>query len=694
MNDVSDFRSTFLAKIGLASSNSGTSLNEEFIEAISEMLCNSEEIPSDINYAYYEGLIANGKKRILLSGYVFNDYDNCMNLYVIPPIDLSSDLGTISSDDIDRYFSACSTFISEASYITDTAEESHPAYDLAHDIANNQITDLERYHIFIVTDKSTSKNYKPKNQETIRNTSVHYSIIDIDRLFQLENSRTGKVALKIDLREYTQGIGIPCMLANKTDYYQSYLCNRPGLILARLYNSFGSSLLEGNVRSFLQQKNKVNKGIRDTILKEPENFFIYNNGITATADEVQYVVDSNASYITHIEGLQIVNGGQTTASLAACLLNDKKFDALEKIENIFVPMKLTVVPFEKAVELIPSIARFANSQNKVSETDLWSNHPFHIKMENISRNLPTPLTSNRSYGTYWFYERARGQYKQSTYRKSESEKKQFEKECPKNQLITKTDFAKYFSIMKQQPYKTCLGGEKVFAKVAGDVSSEWEKNKNLFNESYFKEFVSTAIIYKTVDSIIKKQGREYKAQICAYAISLLFYQITIQYPNSYLNYKEIWNSQSIKPLLSDHLLSCIDIAYDELTSPGRTVENITEWAKRNECWTQMKKISFTFMPDFKSLLISESEYFESKGIIKSSSTREITEAQAAMEVYRFGAPNWQRLLQWDSDKQFLNKQEKTIAEIAADTKSFKFPKDKQCLILIKALDNARLNGFE
>jgi hypothetical protein len=167
---------------------------------------------------------------------------------------------------------------------------------------------------------------------------------------------------------------------------------------------------------FLQTKGKVNKGIRTTILTKPTLFFAYNNGIAATASSIDIQTINGIPHIQKITSLQIVNGGQTTASLAMALLNDKKDDSENKIAQISVPMKLSIVNHEKALELIPNISRYANSQNKVSESDLWSNHPFHIRMEDFSRRIKTPATDGKQFGTRWYYERANGQYQQETYK--------------------------------------------------------------------------------------------------------------------------------------------------------------------------------------------------------------------------------------------------------------------------------------
>lgn len=227
-----------------------------------------------------------------------------------------------------------------------------------------------------------SRTFKRMEDEQIQEVKISTMIVGIERILSLSESRKGKVDLEIDLNNFQL---IPAIKANETDEYESYLCNINGYTLAKLYNDYGSRLIESNVRSFLQTRGKVNKGIRLTILKEPEKFFAYNNGLTCTAKSILFKNNT----ISEIIGLQIVNGGQTTASLANVLVNEK--DGAEKLQEVSVPMKLNVIKnMDIEDELVPAISRYANSQNKVSDVDLASNHPFHKKIEELSRKISTP----------------------------------------------------------------------------------------------------------------------------------------------------------------------------------------------------------------------------------------------------------------------------------------------------------------
>ena len=105
-------------------------------------------------------------------------------------------------------------------------------------------------------------------------------------------------------------------------------------------------------------------------------FFAYNNGITATAENIETVESPNGLLLTGMRNFQIVNGGQTTASIHAALRN-KEVD----LDRVFVQMKLSIVNTDRAQEIVPKISEYANTQNRVSAADFFSNHPFHIRTE-------------------------------------------------------------------------------------------------------------------------------------------------------------------------------------------------------------------------------------------------------------------------------------------------------------------------
>lgn len=688
MSNVQEFWEETIKSIKINSNIDGISENEEFMNFASQILYDAEEIMDEITYCHFEGTKASNKKKIQLDGYYFEESDNTLSLYIIPTFEYNDTISTLTNEETNRLFSRLENFVIETKYILETAEESQPAYGFAYDL-QKLYRDVTKYKFNIITEKIKTRNLSSIQSKIINDKIAEYNIWDIQRLFLLNQSQRGKIDLDINLSDLDSK-PLPCLLANKTEVYESYLCNISGETLAKLYNKYGARLLEGNVRSFLQVKGNVNKGIRTTILKEPENFFTYNNGIAATASSVKIINKDGQSFISQITGLQIVNGGQTTASLAMSYLYDRREHSIECIQKISVPMKLTVVSHEIAQELIPNIARFANSQNKVSDADLWSNHPFHIYMEELSRKIIAPATQGNQFGTYWFYERARGQYKQQTYKASESEKRKFDLLYPSKQKITKSDLAKYQNIRMQQPYTASLGAEKSFGKFSSWMNEEWIKNKNNFNENFFKEIVVIAIIFKYVDSTVKKNGYEYKANINAYTISYLLYLIQQQFPDLCFDYKTVWAKQEISESTKQQINLLIPIVYETLTYEERPVINVTEWAKRNSCWDKLKENNVPLSNDFVKELTTLDLYKSEKRDAKRKQNQ-INIDNAMIEVANY--KNWNKLLEWNSIEKKLSETELSFINLTQRIKQGKFPTDKQCIRIIQILNRAREEGF-
>lgn len=688
--NITEFRESIIAQIRFLSSTEGTSDKEEFLNYVSEMLMEAEQLDDMIEFLPFEGIGTN-RRKIQIEGYSYNELDDYLTIYIVTDFTYGA-LETLTNTEANRYFSRARSFIEDAEYITKTAEESAPAYGLAVDILK-KYSSVRKYCIYLLTDMSMSKNIKEVSSGDVKGVPVEYHIWDINRLHQLAESSSGKEDIVIDLTEFTEN-GIPCLPASKTDDYTAYLCNIPGSILAQLYNTYGGRLLEGNVRSFLQTKGKVNKGIRNTILNAPDMFFAYNNGIAATAYDIKTDMVGGMLYLQNVTALQIVNGGQTTASLAMALLKDKKDNSEEKLKRIYVPMKLSVVSPEKAQELIPNISRYANSQNKVSDADLWSNHPFHIRMEELSRRIVAPAVDGHQYGTHWYYERANGQYKQETYKLTDAGRKRFEMQNPKSQMFTKTDLAKYMNIRRALPHVASTGGQKSFAKFAEWASSEWDKGDTRFNEGYFRQVVAMAIIFRQSDKIVKKQPwyNSYKANIVAYTIAKIIHTVSTKYPEYDIDYRSIWNRQGLSEAWVDQIIYLSKSIYDFLIDDNRLVENVTEWAKRESCWEVAKKLQITLLPSFVKELINKDIVKEQEKDARKGQ-KEINKINAMVEVANFGTENWKYLLNWNESHYALQPTDISFVKAAIAMEKGKFPSEKQCAIILKVLEKARMEGF-
>ena len=664
---------------------------EAFFECYLNKLEESELI-EDYHYLYFSG--RSGNKNVQIDGYAYNELDQKLSLFIMPPLAYYEEKN-LTKTDADTLFKRAKAFFFEADKVISGAEESSEGFGLAYDIFNKKMN-VEVLELNILTDLTISAKLSTLESTLEKNVRIDYSIFDISRMKAMDDSQGGKEPLVINLKKDFNCDGIPVLPASKTADYEAYLCNIPGIILAKMYDKYQSRLLEGNVRSFLQTKGKVNKGIRKTILTEPEMFFAYNNGIAATAEELTIDDTPHGPVIREFRSLQIVNGGQTTASLANAWVNDVRHQSREQIVKISVPMKISVVNYESAQELVPNISRYANSQNKVSDADLASNHPFHIKVEELSRRIVAPAVGGNQFGTYWYYERANGQYRQETYKTTASTKKAFESRNPKKQIFKKVDLAKYINIYLKKPHIASAGAQKSFNVFSTWMLSEWDKNPNFVTEEFFKKIVALTILFKESDSIVRKQPwyDSYKANIVAYTLAAIFSKAEKDFPESTLDLQTIWKNQNISIGWSKQIRKVSKIMYDHLTDPNRTVENVTEWAKREISWKTAQKIDFSFEPEFVEELLNK-KYVKTQEMAAVREVKEINEMTALIDVYKMEEEDpgfWKLLFDWGTRENIWNYQDVSFLKLAMKINT-KPPSDKQAIRLMQLLEKARSEAF-
>lgn len=688
--DLESFRQSILQEVHVNASQNGTFPRDEFLALYTEELIEAEEFV-DFEPVQYDGS-GSRNKHLQIDGYYYDDLEQSLGLFICDFSD-SEVTETVTRGDAETSFRREEAFVQDAlsGFIQKHAEESSPGYGLAVDISG-RYKDVRKYKFYLITDKVLSKRITGIPGGKLGKAETEYSIWDISRLQGIRESKTGKEDIVIHLSDF--GVeGIPCLKASESEDYTAYLCNIPGKVLADMYNHYGSRLLEGNVRSFLSVRGKINKGIRNTILNDPAKFFAYNNGIAATAYAIQTEQGFSSLMITEITGLQIVNGGQTTASLANALIKDKA--RANNLQNIYVPMKLSVVSPENAVTLIPDIARFANSQNKVSEADFFSNSPFHIRMEEISRRLIAPAVDGNQFGTHWYYERARGQYRQEQAKMTEAEKKKFQMENPKRQMFTKTDLAKYYNIYQMMPDKVSLGAQKNFIEFAKWAGEQWNKNDLNFNEVFFKRVVCVDILFKAVDDIVKHAAwydGGYKAQVNTYTLSWLFYLIQKNYPRYAFNFRDVWNKQRVSDELKMQLESLAEKVFYHLTNPDRLVQNVTEWAKRADCWEKLKEMDFQLSPALVRWLVPKEAVSEQEKDAKVEQ-KEISKANAMIQVANYGVENWKKVQKWGIENNIFSATDLSFLKAAIAMEKGKFPTDRQCVKILGVLQKARDESY-
>ncbi|MEK5321805.1 AIPR family protein [Paenibacillus sp. FSL L8-0644] len=436
---------------------------------------------------------------------------------------------------------------------------------------------IHQLKIVLLTD-GMARNVKLDETKT-GIASVELQIWDMERLYRLLSSGKGREPVEFDILSKL-GAGLPCLkMPLSNEIYEAYLLFIPGQLLADVYEEFGERLIERNVRSFLQMRG-TNRGIRDTIINEPEMFVAYNNGISATSDRVEFEEREDGSLVlSKIHDFQIVNGGQTTASIYHTL--KKKND----VSRINVQMKLTVIKDSKKLdEIVPRISAYANSQNKIQTDDFFANDPYHRKIEQFSRTIWAPATEGKQRQTRWFYERARGQYLDLKGRdKSRNARIQFDQTYPKSQLFTKTDLAKYINSWDQIPHIVSRGSQKNFLEFTKKISA---MDVSKLEQDYFKDLISKAILFNGVS---KRVHYKYRANIVTYTIAWLSYKTQQQ-----IDLELIWRKQAIPASLEDVIDRVTDAAYRHIVDPPGG-ENITEWCKKEECWNQFRDMDVEIM---------------------------------------------------------------------------------------------------
>lgn len=413
---------------------------------------------------------------------------------------------------------------------------------------------------------------------------------DVARFFKINESNSVREPIEIDFDRFTDdGKGLHCLHVPSIDaIYDCYLAIIPGKVLAKLYKEYSNELLESNVRAFLGQAGKFNKGIRDTIRSKPQMFLPYNNGITATAERVETNYIDKQRVITKLYDFQIVNGGQTTASLYH---TQKKYTDAD-LSKIFVQMKLTVIKDKEQKNIeVPNISRFANSQNKVSELDLSSNNPYFVHIENLSRKKFVINPDNRNQSLLWFFERANGQYREILNKLTPSQQKKFKEQNPFNLKFVKSDIAKFLNGWDLEPYFIAQGSQKNFIHYTKKITDLVSKNK-LPGENFYRKLIANAILYKSIDQLFGRKGvnaigdTNLKALSVAYTVSY-FHYLT----KNRIDLWKIYQEQKIDYYLKNVLSKLILFVYNHITTEARG-SLISEYAKRQSSWDKLRNTKY------------------------------------------------------------------------------------------------------
>jgi hypothetical protein len=602
---------------------------------------------------------------------------------------------TLSTALVNQLSGWLENFVLEAieSKLNERIAEANPAYELACQL-QDMGKRINRIRLHIFSNQPLTQRFKEEQFGLVAGIPIERHIWDLQRLKAMYQSTREREALEIALSDFGCD-GIPCIEAARTDKLRSFLCVMDATLLADLFERYGSRLLEGNVRSFLGMKGGVNKGIRATIQDSPSLFFAYNNGIAATAANLTVENVDGRHLMTGLVDFQIVNGGQTTASI----LNARKKDRLS-LSGVTVQMKLTEVSRDDAHDLIPKIAQFANTQNKVAVADFFANHPFHIKIEEISRRLQVPAKAGARVQSKWFYERSRGQFQNERLYLTKAKKDAFDLEYPTEQLINKTDLAKYDSTWREKPHWVSLGAQKNFTKFADQFSSKnpdisesefWNTISPNYGESYYQQIVAVTIMWKRTETIVST-GRgdwyegDYRPQIVAYSLALLFH--SMRRSSNEFDLGKVWSSQGIDSMLENCIRNLAIAVQKAILTPPQGMTNVGEWSKKEACWERIRQISIPCPQQIEQWIVSKEDFKKAKADGKKLGRQDdgIGLQNTVLDLTSSGY--WTALLKWPQSSNLLLPAERNLVIKASTIQGFKkinIEKDWRKLLEIKQL---------
>ena len=681
---LQQFHTEFLQEIVTTADSEEIYTEEALFEVYSPILSDANEFDESI-YAHYKP--SSGGIRV--DGYCGNPLENHGTLGLIV-VDLCMEpvVTTITNTEISSIFKRLSNFLKKALLpsFKDGLEETDPGYGLA-DLIQANWERTKKIKLFLMTNRSMSSRVENRATEEFDGRPLSYSVWDLSRVYKLISSGQEREKLTVDFRTLPGGPLRALKAFGDDSSVRVFLAALPGMDLALIYNRWGNRLLEQNVRVFLQARSSVNRGIKNTLKYEPEHFFSFNNGITATAERIETEDTPDGTVINVLDNLQIVNGGQTTASIYAAFMG--KFP----LDRVFVQMKLSIVKPEEAIDLVPRISRCANSQNKVSAADFSSTHPYHVRIEEFSRRIYTPSKEGSFIDSKWYYERVRGQYRDELAYRTPSGKKKFADEYPKAQTFTKTDLAKYLMCWTDKVYYVNRGAQKNFAEFTEGITAQWDKDDKVFSEYYFKCLVAKKIIFdaaqRTVPTREWYESGGYRSQHVTFVVGKIAHDV--QKMGKVVDFLSIWNAQKVSDAFIRALEQSADCVHVVLMSPDTGYRNISEWAKQPRCWERIKKTKVDWDPAFVAELKDKAA--EKETLHEAAQDQKILNGIEAQEIVcQEGAEFWNDVYNWMIREGEGSDKDRGIVHTAASMTSRKIPSEKQCIYLLNLMKKLRTIG--
>lgn len=737
-----EYKKDFLTNLRNDSALSGAETEDEFVGRTLDILEDFDEIEDAVRVGMGDKK-GRGGRLMRLDGYCFDETDHSLILFISDFQD-SYTPDKLTMTRVNELYWRLYYFLDETcnGKIEDYFDDSDDVLKISRLIRrriNLNGDDEERIlkiRFFILTNKELDTRLleanlletivrKPKGSTRKTKTSkkikkadfnekpLEINLWHIERLYEMEMSNSNEPVV-IDVANNFSELGyngIPCIkgIIGENLGYEAFIAIIPGILLAKIYIEHGSKVLEGNVRAFLGTggSKSVNSGIKRTINTEPTKFFTYNNGIAVTAADVELKVIDDTLMITKMVDLQIINGGQTTATLAEAVL--KKTNP--ELNGIFVPMKITVIEDRETENedgirfydgMVQAIAKFANSQNKVTAADLFSNEPFHVWMEKMSKKYLAP-PGLFAVPTGWYYERSRKKYQQEQVKLRGDDLKRFSAKFPKKQIINKEQLAMYLMTLDCQPYIVSKGKNWTMKVFAGNITKEYKDNKDSFNEFYFKKCICAAIVFRTVDNYLERNKDSakrptgfwyktggYKMNIVPYSIAKIISCI----PNGYtLDWGRIWDKQMLSAAFMKEIEKVTCITNDFICDSNGVI--VTEYCKRQSTWeTYRDNVKYELSVEFLRELVTE-EMMKEEAQIAKKEQKEVNDLQLLLSMIKKEHSYWNRILTEGINKSLLSYQEQSaLTQLISIITSGRLPSSKagrlpsKTMMMIKNVQSA------
>ncbi|AEE24897.1 Abortive phage infection [Glaciecola sp. 4H-3-7+YE-5] len=702
MDDLLEYKNELYSISNIDADKNEIFPEESFFEHVSEMLSEAG-ILDDVQYSPYR----NTYKGMKLDGFSWNALEKTICGIIVNFTNEPDHIDTLTNSQIKDISKRVTKFFEgsvDKSFISNL-EVTDPGR-MAADEIGHYLADAIKIRVVIFSDQRLSTRVKKLSIDEILEKETSIEIWDIERLKELSQSGGDSEEFTVDIKAL--GGELKVLPANNLENgVSTYLGIMPGTLLSDIYDEFGQRLLESNVRTFLDFRAGTNKGMRKSLLTEPERFFAYNNGLTVTATAITTEILDGQTVVTELENMQIVNGGQTTASIYFSPRDKGKLKGEDReyfyseidLSKVFVQMKLTVVGEKETADTLKSnIATFANSQNSIQQSDLVSNHPFHTNIETRSRKQLMPA-GETGFPSKWFYERARGQYTTQLRAMSTSRQNKFIAEYPKNQVFTKTDMAKYENTWRMNPHEVKKGAQANLKLLGQSILREFEMNEDEFGAVFFNDLVAKMILFRTTDHAIPrsdwyKAEKGLKAEIVAYTLALL--RFSLKKEKKDINLERIFKKQSVSKSLTDYIVELGQLVRNKITDPyfRGGIANPSEFCKSEKGWLKFQELKINLSGlDPQDILNGQQvgEVQEEKKELKKTS-KTINDFEYVMSVT---AKEWTLISEFYSLTYApMHKNVDLPLKCVALLQYGKVPSDKQLKLAVQIRDNAYKEGFD